>query len=276
LASAIEKTMTEEVSGIASGSHDEMRGLLFELEILENEYAAKFTDSHPKLVAVREQLAKASKIVDSQDHERKEYRQTVNPTHQQIFENRILDIALEKSLRERREALKRHQEALVAEINALNQHEETLARLTRNADVLEERHKLHAVLLEQARLNEVLEEEQITSINVVQPASLEQRPVSPDKKMCAASGLLAAIVFALGLPVLLDWRLLVPTESGRIASDSVVSDSPIESIRERVTGPKVSSPVLHREIHYRQGDDDHDTDTRIGAEPLVQEPARPR
>ena len=78
---------------------------------------------------------------------------------------------------------------------------------------------MHSVLLERARLNEVLEESRITSINVVQPASFEARPVSPNKRVCAMLGLFAAIVIAVSLPVLLDARLLMGVEAGK--ADSV-------------------------------------------------------
>ena len=98
LSGGVEKMMTEEVSGIASGAHDQMRGLLSQLEVLENEYAAKYKDSHPKLVAIREQLAKATEILESQQEDRKEFRQSINPTHQQVVENRIVDIARRKAL----------------------------------------------------------------------------------------------------------------------------------------------------------------------------------
>ncbi len=208
LASSIEKTTTEETSGIANDARDTMRGSLFELEVLENEYSAKYKESHPKLVAIREQLTNARKIVDSQVAERKETRQVDNPTHQQISENRLLDIAANKSLREKKLTLLEQQRMLADEVEKLNGQEEQLANLTRDVDILEERYKLHAVLFEQARLNEVLEDQRITSINVVQAASLEERPVAPDKKVSAVVGLFAAIAIAVSLPVLLDARKL--------------------------------------------------------------------
>jgi uncharacterized protein involved in exopolysaccharide biosynthesis len=208
LASSIEKTTTEETSGLANDARDTMRGSLFELEVLENEYAAKYKESHPKLVAIREQLANAKKIVDLQDKERKEIRQVANPTHQQISETRLLDVASNKALREKRVTLQQQQQSLTDEIKQLNQYEEQLAGLTRNAEILEERYKQHATLFEQARLNEVLEAERITSINVVQAASLEERPVTPDKKISAMVGLFAAFAVAVSLPVLLDARKL--------------------------------------------------------------------
>jgi polysaccharide biosynthesis protein PslE len=56
-----------------------MRGVLFQLEILEKEYAAKYKQDHPKLKTIREQLVNASKIVSGQESERKQYKNMTTP-----------------------------------------------------------------------------------------------------------------------------------------------------------------------------------------------------
>ncbi len=222
LANTVERTVTEETSGIERKSHNDMRTTLFQLEVLENEYAAKFKTGHPKLTSIREQLEKAREIVDAQESELTESREVINPTHQQLFANQITDLASEKSLLERKKKLQEQRDYLLTEINSLNDHEQRLTKLQRNASVLEERYKLHSVMLEQARLNEELESHRITSINVSQPATLEERPVSPNKPLCAMAGLIAAFGLAMGVPVLLDYRLYLPIQQ---ASDSLEPES---------------------------------------------------
>ncbi|MCS7470943.1 hypothetical protein NZK35_30175 [Stieleria sp. ICT_E10.1] len=212
LANSVARTVTEQTSGLERKAHNDMRTTLFQLEVLENEYAAKFKTGHPKLTSIREQLEKAREIVDAQDSELTESREVINPTHQQLFASQIVDLASEKSLLERRKKLQEQRGFLLTEINALNEHEQQLSKLQRNALVLEERYKLHSVMLEQARLNEELESHRITSINVSQPATLEERPVSPNKPLCAMAGLIAAFGLAMGVPVLLDFRSYLPIE----------------------------------------------------------------
>ena len=60
--------------------------------------------------------------------------------------------------------------------------------------------------MEQSRLDDVLANERITSVNIVQPATLQMRPVSPNKPLCAVAGFLAAAALAISLPVLVEAR----------------------------------------------------------------------
>ena len=60
--------------------------------------------------------------------------------------------------------------------------------------------------MEQARMHDVLAKMHITSVNVVQPASLQMRPVAPNKPVCAVMGFIAAVALALGLPVLIETK----------------------------------------------------------------------
>ncbi len=219
LLSAVKATMTEEVTGIANEAHSEMRALLFQLEVTENDYAAKYKDSHPKLLAIREQLSRARKILQTQDTDRKELRQTANPTHQQLSENRLTQIATREALESKLETLQQQQAQLDHEIESLNSHEAKLAMLTRESEVLEERYKTHAILLEQARLDDVLAQKEISSMNVIQPASFEERPVAPNKKLCAAAGMFAAILFSIAVPVLLELKRYHWRERSGLAID---------------------------------------------------------
>ena len=132
-------------------------------------------------------------------------------------------MALRDALNGKLEKLAEQQDQVIADITSLNAEEETLVGLLREAAVLEERNKMHSVLLERARLNEVLDESQITSINVVQPASFEARPVTPNKRMCAMMGMFCAILISLTLPVLLDYKQILAAASAEIADESLSS-----------------------------------------------------
>lgn len=224
LEKSVDKFTTAEVSGIASEARNQMRGVLFQLEILEKEYAAKYKEDHPKLKAIREQLQSAAKIVNDQAAERKQFTQTASPIHQRIRENQVVDMALRDALNGKLDKLAEQTDQILADITSLNGEEEKLVSLLREAAVLEERNKMHSVLLERARLNDVLDESQITSINVVQPASFEARPVTPNKRMCAMMGMLCAILISLTLPVLLDTKKILAAAAANTLDDSGITD----------------------------------------------------
>ena len=243
LEKSVDKFTTEEVSGIASEARNQMRGVLFQLEILEKEYAAKYKEDHPKLKAIREQLQNAAQIVNEQVAERKQFKQSESPIHQRIRENQVVDMALRNALDGKLVKLAEQQKNILSDITSLNAEEEKLVSLLREAAVLEDRNKIHSVLLERARLNEVLDENQITSINVVQPASFEARPVTPNKRMCAMMGMLAAILISLTLPVLLDSRqILAAASNPNDALGSTVNSEPTSILKpDNTTGAEAGN-----------------------------------
>ena len=133
-------------------------------------------------------------------------------------------MALRDALNGKLDKLAEQTDQILADITSLNAEEEKLVSLLREAAVLEERNKMHSVLLERARLNDVLDESQITSINVVQPASFEARPVTPNKRMCAMMGMLCAILISLTLPVLLDTKKILAAAAANTLDDSGITD----------------------------------------------------
>jgi len=203
-------TVTEEVSGIANEGREQMRTHLFELEVQEKDLRSKYRPDHPKLVAIERQLAEAREIVSGMQQERKQVTRSASPAHQKLLEYQMLDQATLDGLLDKREALLVQQTALNQEIADLNATERRLAARSNEVAILEQRYLHHAQQLEQARMDEVLSQAKITSVNVVQPASLEQRPVTPHKPLCAIAGAIAACALALGLPILLDARHTQP------------------------------------------------------------------
>jgi uncharacterized protein involved in exopolysaccharide biosynthesis len=150
-----------------------------------------------------------------------------------LSENRLIDMASQDALLQRKQTMLGQQQALLSEITELNNYEAELATLTRNVNVLEERYAQHAIRLEQARLDEVLEESRITSINVIQPASFEQRPIAPNKKLCALAGLFAACAVAVSLPVLLELRRVGVSARATRSLDAVEQASPRTNLAEK-------------------------------------------
>ncbi|TWU59904.1 Chain length determinant protein [Rubripirellula tenax] len=202
-----DETITEEVSGIADEGRAMMRNQLFDLEVLEKDLRSKYNAGHPKLVAIERQLEEAARIVSEQNVERKEITKSVNPAYQQLVEYRMLDEATLSGAIERQKSLEAKHVSLQSELMELNRNEQTIATVTNEVKILEDRYARHAEKLEQARLDEVLADQKITSVNLVQHASLEQRPVTPNKPLCAVAGFLAACAAAISLPVLREFQL---------------------------------------------------------------------
>ncbi|TWU49388.1 GumC family protein [Rubripirellula reticaptiva] len=201
-----DETITEEVTGIADEGRAMMRNQLFDLEVQQKDLLSKYNAGHPKLVAIERQLEEAAKIVNEQDNERVEVTRSVNPAYQQLVEYRMLDEATLSGATEKQKSLLLKKTAIEAELAELNRNEQSIATASNEVTLLEDRYARHSEKLEQARLDEVLADQQFTSVNVVQSASLEERPVTPNKGLCAVAGFLAACAAAISLPVLLEIR----------------------------------------------------------------------
>ena len=203
LAGAVDPNITEEVTGKANESRDEMRGQLFELETLEKDLMSKLQPEHPKLTAVRRQLSELREIVGEESIDRKEVTRRVNPAYQRMLEEQLLQRATLQALGNQRTTLLGQQQELLREVAQLNDNEQSIRSLSNEVTILENRYALHSEKLEQARLDEVLEEQRITSVNIVQPATLQHRPTTPNKTLCGILGLFAAVFAAVGVPLLL-------------------------------------------------------------------------
>ena len=202
LESTDDRTQTEQVSGKANEAHDAMRAKLFELEVTEQEYRTKYKDEHPRLVSIERQIAEVREILSQQDPDRNEVSSDVNPTHKRLEQELALEKATLKSLTTKCNSLAQQYGKLAEEIAELNKTESQIAELTRNVKIMEESYVAHSQRLEQARLDEALLAQRITSVNVVQSPTLEHRPVSPNKMLTAALGLFGMLATLVGLPLL--------------------------------------------------------------------------
>ena len=78
-------------------------------------------------------------------------------------------------------------------LKPLNDHALDIAQLQRQVDILEDKYRIHSEKLEQARVDEALEVERISNVNVVQPATFVEKPVSPRKLLTLMVGLVKMI-----------------------------------------------------------------------------------
>jgi polysaccharide biosynthesis protein PslE len=225
LASFVRPTIQSEVSGKANEGRDEMRALLFTLELEQKNLQSKLTAGHPKLEAIERQILDAKKIVAEQSDFRREITETANPAYQQLSTQRIQDDAVRKGLLEKKKSLSDQIDLLGKKFAELNQHEGELASLVEDVRILDARYSKHADRLEQARMKDVLSQSNITSVSVVQAPTLQFRPISPNKPIVALGGMAAAIAAAIALPVWLDQRRRARSQDGQSGFHSSSKES---------------------------------------------------
>ncbi len=193
----------EHVSASTAGANDTgtdgIRMQLFALELQEKEAATVYTDSHPKLQAIREELAAAREACEQESRTRVE----VTTAPDSIFEQTRLELSQEEplmqSLTAKAATLSRQLADVRSQLEALNTDGLYLVTLEREIDLREADYRKYAANLEQARIDDALEAHRMSNISVVQPASFEARPIRPRGLLNLALGVLVGVFGGVGV-----------------------------------------------------------------------------
>ena len=212
--------IAQQLTGVANDAYDRMRERLYELEMKEQELKSRYTAQHPSVTAVIQQRAEAKAILDGQSTSRQHSAATPNPIHQTISQSLLTEQARVAALAAQGRALEGQLELATRDLQALNANELKIAKLTRQRDILQDNYRSHMTKLEQARTDEALGRDHISSVNVLQPAFLNERPISPSRAITLALGLLIAVGGSMGLALLADYWS--PTSTAAAQAHSAV------------------------------------------------------
>ena len=184
--------VTESVSGFGHDATDRMRAQLYELEIREKGLAAQYTDDHPLLVAARKQREHVDEVFKQQPEQRTHRTNSANATRQQLNLDWLTEKATITAVRSKGQTLLAQRQNLREELEALNNQELEIADLQAEVERLTETYKKYADRQEEARIDQALDAQQISSINVVQSPTLSDRRASPKVLPVMAIGLFLA------------------------------------------------------------------------------------
>ncbi len=210
-----ERLPTDEIKGFPNIAADNMRKDLYQLEIREAELASRFTDEFPALVAVREQIENAKNPLAKEERRRTQSTTTVNTVHNQIKLTLLTEDANIESLIAQKLALSDQLSQLRERVRLLNDNEPQIAKLEQEVALCKANYTTYSEKLEQSRIDNALQNERITNVNVIQPASLVASPISPRKASVLAVGLLSGLVLGIGAALLaerLDPSLKTPAD----------------------------------------------------------------
>ncbi|MBW3540801.1 MAG: hypothetical protein KY476_11060 [Planctomycetes bacterium] len=199
LESLPEQIAFQEVSGFPNGAEGLTQRQFYELQIRERELREKYTEHHPLVRAVREQIDQARAILDSDAPTVTQRTQAANPARQQVLLTLLGERSQAASLRAKVAALAEQHLAQVERLRALNDGEGRIAQLEQEVSLLKASHASYAEKLEQARIDKRLAEERISNVNIVQPPTFVAKPVFPRFRLMAALGLIVALLGAVGV-----------------------------------------------------------------------------
>jgi polysaccharide biosynthesis protein PslE len=204
LASLPDTQVANETSGFNNEGTDRMRDQFYALQVREKEAQAKYTDDHPKLRQIHDQVARSKAILDEEERGRKQVTKEPGRLHQQAELTLLAEEPTLASWQAHAHELRTQLAGVHKELAALNDNEMRVASLQREVDLLEADYRKYSNSLEQARIDQQLEAQRMSNIGIVQPASYEPRPVRPRAAMNLLLGICVGLFGALALPLALD------------------------------------------------------------------------
>ncbi|MDZ4848795.1 MAG: GNVR domain-containing protein [Pirellulaceae bacterium] len=202
-------------TGQSNPAADGMRQLLYSLQLQENRIASTYTSDYPLLASIREQIDQSKAILKQEQDARQTVMEGPNRAFEELNITRMRQEALLMSTQAKAAALKEQIATAKQQFQTQIENELRIARIQRDVQLQDTSYRKYFDNLEQAHIDQALENERISNINVIQPASFVEKPVGPNILLNLLAGLFGGIIAAIGVAILrdtLDHSLKSPEE----------------------------------------------------------------
>ena len=197
--------VTEETTGEVASLRDNMREELFRLENREKELLSKFTEDSIYVKMVRDQLEKARSIVQSEKVNNKVTRGVSKPFEEmQIAVNNVK--AERDSLQSKLNQLTEQLTAAQERLKLINDKERDFLELDRNIQLADTKYREYHRAHQQTVVDQGMEEQKITNINLLQDPTYSNTPSSPNALLNIAMGLGLSFLTSIGVVTAVDKR----------------------------------------------------------------------
>ena len=191
--------VTTRTTGFATEAADTMRAQLYSLELKEQELLANYTEQHPEVRRVRDQIAKSRELLAREDRSMEQITTGRTRTSEQAQLSLLDRVPTLAAHRAKAEALRQQITDARDRLVELNRNEVQVMKLAREVDLHDASYRKYSENLEQARIDEALRLERISNITVVQPASYEVKPARPRRLLTLAVGLMSGLCGSIAL-----------------------------------------------------------------------------
>ncbi len=192
-----EREIASEVDGLPNTSKDDMRGRLYGLQVEHAELLARYTPANPLVMLKKQQMEEAEELFRK---EAKMIQKTtsLNTTRQGVKAQHLVSKAEGAGVAARFSELQKQREVVLEEIREVNRKELELTAMQREIDVLDLKFRKYSESLEQARIDEALQRDNLSSINVVQPPNFNDDPIDLSNTILVLAGFFGSLFCAVG------------------------------------------------------------------------------
>jgi len=215
LADTPELVVTGTTVGLPNAAVDAMRATLYGMQLTEQDLVSKFEPDSRQVQDVRRQIAAAQALLDREQQQRSTVTRGLNTNYMEMQSTLLTEQTNVSSLNAQVETLKKMLVDAEAKLKVLTDSEGKITALTREIEIQEANYRKYSENLEQARIDNALENEKISNINLVQPATLPIKPVGPHKARNLLVGFLVGIFLSIAIALFseyLDHSIKTPEE----------------------------------------------------------------
>ncbi|MEN6459148.1 MAG: hypothetical protein ABFC63_09470 [Thermoguttaceae bacterium] len=244
LAQLPDTEVSQETSGMGNEGTDRMREQFYALQVREKESQARYTDDHPKLREIRDQIAAARRLLDEEEKTRRHVTKEPNKLRRQAQSALLAEEPQLASLRAQSDQLRTQLAMVRGALRKLNGDELRLATKQREVDLLEADYRKYSANLEQARIDRQLETERMSNVSVVQPASYEPRAVRPrvllNMLLGLCAGVFGGLVLSFGLDQTACFQRRAANVEKRVELSTLAAIPPLRSCGAAANGDRVA------------------------------------
>ena len=249
--------VAETTTGVADAAADSMRIRLYELELELERVRARYGDRHPRIRELEPQVEAARTGLDGESRTLSHVRTALSTTWQalqsSVVQQRADALGLEARIEKSQRLIADRDERIVE----LNDLEFELAQLERTVEIRRARFLNYSQRFEQTRIDNALENQKMTNVAIIEPATCATRPIRPRVTINLLVGLFLGIfgaILAAYAGELFDDTFRTPRELESMLEATVLGALPlVPRRRERcASGPlPEAAPPEHDAIFDR-------------------------
>lgn len=196
-----ETMVLEETTGYPNPGVDAMREELFKLQIEEEKLLKTFSEDSRSVESIREEIARAEELL-KEEKGRSQVKKGLNRSHQELKLSLLTEKAERVALKERLNSLSQQIKAVRQQLAPLNEAEMEISSLTRDISTQEMNLLKYSDNLEQARIDDAMENQRISNISIVQEATFPIKSIRPRTLLNLGFGFFLGVLGALLLGVI--------------------------------------------------------------------------
>jgi uncharacterized protein involved in exopolysaccharide biosynthesis len=203
-----------------------IRQKLSELELHESNLRMQYTEQHPLVQNIRQQIRLVRQDLNQQEAKRyTKVRVEVNPLHQTLQQAYLQSQAELKALRAKKATLTAQLADYQYKLQTFSQLESEFNILQQEVEFKRQNYQLYLTKLEESRISDAMDKEKITGVSMIEPARPPVTPASPNKRLNLALAAFLGSFGGLGLAFFLEY--LTGSQS---REETLIPDSPLPAL----------------------------------------------